>query len=214
MAISFTSAIIRIKDIYPKFRVVLKKDSPLMRFLGCLMFFNPDFMTRFTTTIGYTIYVVDEKALPVSTLMHEAVHMHQRTKDGFWFYLKYTFPQNLSVFSLLGLLAIPFSSWFALFFLFLVFLAPVPSITRFRYELEGYTVTMLCYYYYMGNIPDYYIEGIAGTMSGFGYYKMGSYSKALKELDHMADKIRNHEFSSFSFLKEASEVLRFTNGTK
>ena len=42
---------------FPDFKIVSKQDSKLMRILGKILFFNKDFMTRYITVIGNTVYV-------------------------------------------------------------------------------------------------------------------------------------------------------------
>jgi hypothetical protein len=77
---------------FPDFRLRKKGESTLMRLIGFVLMVmtfgkNRDFMTRFTTTLGNTIFVPDdwEKRLPMSqciTLRHERVHMRQSKKYG------------------------------------------------------------------------------------------------------------------------------------
>ena len=43
-------------EFFPGLKLRYKDESTLMKIMGKLMFFNPSFMTQFTTTIGETIY--------------------------------------------------------------------------------------------------------------------------------------------------------------
>ena len=91
-----------IREEFPKFKVVPKSESTLMKVADiCLKLITfwqlRTFMTRFTTTVGYTVYVTDSWASmsPVSKMVllrHERVHMRQRRKYGsFLFTVLYLF---------------------------------------------------------------------------------------------------------------------------
>lgn len=82
-----------IKKEFPSFKIVLKQESERMKaidvFLRIITFNTMQkFMTDYTTTVGYTVYVGrgwysrSEKSR-VITLRHERVHMRQRKKYGF-----------------------------------------------------------------------------------------------------------------------------------
>jgi len=102
----------QIRDEFPKFKVVAKSNSKLMKaidiFLKVITFGQmKSFMTRFITTVGYTVYVTDSwserpQVGRVITLRHERVHMRQRKKYGaflFTFlYLFFPFPVGLAYF--------------------------------------------------------------------------------------------------------------------
>lgn len=87
----------RIKLDFPSFQIKYKDESLLMKILGKILFFNPSFMTAYITTLGDTVYFPSRafvEANPTSsfiTLMHEAVHMQQKQRFGFPFYLFYLF---------------------------------------------------------------------------------------------------------------------------
>jgi hypothetical protein len=117
-----------------------------------------DFLTffirkGFTITMRNSIKIDAKKQLSIGTLFHECQHYMDQCKynenDGlyhksFWgavkFYVKYTFPQNLVIFSLLAFLAIPFSNYFLISLIFLLGLIPSPALTKARvnYESRGY----------------------------------------------------------------------------
>ena len=79
----------------PALKLVEKVDSPLMRALGrVLQPINPDFMERYTTVIGSTIYLPRPKAtFPpdalAQTLAHELVHQLDMQALGPLFYVSY-----------------------------------------------------------------------------------------------------------------------------
>jgi hypothetical protein len=82
-----------IEDIlkeFPKFKILKKSESWLMKTISKLLFFisfgkNQSFMINFITTIGNTVYVPDgwdnkpEKS-GIEILMHERIHMRQSKK--------------------------------------------------------------------------------------------------------------------------------------
>jgi hypothetical protein len=114
-----------IKKEFSDFKLVPKANSKLMKFIGTFLAIitfgqATEFMTRFHTTVGYTVYVSQawEGMSDVSKqvlLRHERVHMRQRKKFGF---LLYAFLYVL----------FPFPLLFAYF--------------RMRFEREAYTESM------------------------------------------------------------------------
>jgi len=95
-------------------KVRYKNESWFMRLLGLLTFpFNQLFMDKVTTTIGSTIYfpgihfVRDNYKNAARILAHESVHIFDKKRDGFMFFVKYLMPQALFlpvliVFAVLG----------------------------------------------------------------------------------------------------------------
>lgn len=71
-----------------KYYVVDKSKSKFMAVLGKILFFNPDFMTRYVTTIGRTIYCPNGKISP-TTLEHELQHVRDYDRWGLLFALSY-----------------------------------------------------------------------------------------------------------------------------
>lgn len=116
---------------YPKFNVVNKSDSALMKgidvFLKVVTFGQAkQFMTNFTTTIGYTVYVSPQwdKMSPESkatVLRHERVHMMQASHYGV--------------------------VWFSLLYL-LVFFPVFLAYWRTRFEKQAYVETLRAYHDY------------------------------------------------------------------
>ncbi len=88
-----------IKAEYPKFKVVEKSDSALMKVIDFLLklitfWQQRAFLTTFTTTVGYTVYVPDawlvwSDRARIAILRHERVHMSQKKRLGFWFSVSY-----------------------------------------------------------------------------------------------------------------------------
>jgi hypothetical protein len=128
-------------------QIKFKGDSWLMKALGFVLKpFNPDFTTRYVTTLGTTIYVPDgffqdsDITTILEVISHETQHIIDSKQWGsFWFSLCYIFPQILSVLSLLSFGALVFhNNWWLLWLVSLVFLGPVPAYGRYKIELAGY----------------------------------------------------------------------------
>lgn len=125
--------------------IVYKSESWLMRIISWVLFFNPNFMKGYATTIGNTVYLPDsakewpEEALQ-TLLAHEHIHVFDNQTDKL-FKVKYLFPQ---IISLLALFVVPFSWWGLLF---LLFLAPLPAPWRKHYEVRGYTMSLAALHY-------------------------------------------------------------------
>ncbi len=79
----------------PGLRLVHKRDSPLMRAVGAALTpLTPDFLDRFTTVLGDTVYLPRPPAeMPrdalARTLAHEFVHQLDMAAHGPWFYASY-----------------------------------------------------------------------------------------------------------------------------
>jgi len=106
----------------PSFEVAFKDESKLMALLGFLSYpFNSDFMERYTTTWGDTVFFpyqefyeeTPEKSFRI--LAHEFVHLSDSKLHPLTFKLSYMFPQILVLLPLLAyaVLAWPYS-WITL----------------------------------------------------------------------------------------------------
>lgn len=137
---NYKALISSIKQYVPDFEIKGKDESYFMRLIGALLFFNPKFMTSFTTTIGSKVYFPKSTALedkPISTcitLLHEIVHILDGKKYGsIVFSLLYLFPQVLAI---LTIPALFFIGYWGL--LFLLFLLPLPAYFRMKFEKRAY----------------------------------------------------------------------------
>lgn len=132
----------RAQIAFPKLKIAYKDKSSFMKLLGKIMFFNPGFMTTYTTTIGNTVYFPNEDATTrqsaIILLMHELVHVADAERSHILFSILYLFPQ------ILCLLAIPILFLFGwkLAFIPLLFLLPIPSYFRMQDEKKGYTISL------------------------------------------------------------------------
>jgi len=89
---AYEKAIVDATLEFPKFRIVAKSDSSLMRVIDFLLkvitFWKmTEFMYCFTTTLGYTVYTSTSwdqrsEASRITTLKHELVHMRQMERYG------------------------------------------------------------------------------------------------------------------------------------
>ena len=183
-----TDLYIHISEKIPGFRIRPKNDSPLMRVLSFLLFFNKAFMDRYITTIYPTVYVPawwgkhrNMSFSELGIIAHEYVHLMDRKRLGWIFNLLYLSPQ---IFSLLMLAAF-WNSWFLLAVLFLL---PWPSPGRAWLEYRGYRMTM-AYYYWMRK-EKCNIEMLVDEFTGSNYYYMFPFRKFLiKKFNKDYDKI-------------------------
>ena len=161
-------------------QVGYKDESLFMKILGKILFFNPKFMTNYTTTIGKTVYFANRKWVQENedsaahVLAHELVHISDSEEAGsVLFSYTYLFPQILA---LLSLLAIWSSLWWLLC---LAFLAPLPSPTRTYWELRGYAMTDATYYKSAGQFTD--IDWMAGQFTTGAYLFMWPFANDIRD---------------------------------
>jgi len=132
----------------PGFEVKYKDESIFMKILGKLLFFNKDFMTRYATTIGNTVYfpsrefVESNQLSSIVTMAHEYRHARDSKKiTKVLFSIAYLLPQLLAPF----MLFFGFISWWLAILLMLLFLAPLPAYFRKTIELRGYIMSLFMY---------------------------------------------------------------------
>jgi len=172
------------KHIYrniPGFRIKDKKQSLLMKMLGGLLFFNPQFMQRYVTVIYPVMYVPDvpfkiqDHISATEILAHEYVHLRDRRALGLFFNFLYLSPQILSVFGLLGFY---YSSWFLLFYLFIL---PWPSPARAWLEFRGYRMSLAVMYWLRPQLDvDSAIGFIADQFTSSNYFWMMPFEKFVR----------------------------------
>lgn len=108
-----------VKKRHPKFSVKYKDESRFQRLLGLLAYpFNAEYMTRYTTTFGPSVYFtsrahVKEDPLGCAKVLgHEGVHIWDEEEHGFSYNIGYACPQLLAL-PLLALYAV-LGSWIPL----------------------------------------------------------------------------------------------------
>lgn len=132
-------------ESFSNIKMGFKNESLLMRFIGKLLFFNPNFMTTYVTTIGNTIYVPSREWLDaqkigiVEIFFHEYQHIQDSKKFKALYTVMYLFPAIL--FPILAILAIVLHSYILLLF-GLVCLAPLPAPGRTYFEFRGYVMSL------------------------------------------------------------------------
>lgn len=138
-----------IAQMYPSIRVKFKEESSWMSFLSVMLFFHKDFMTKYSTVWGNTIYFPSRKWLredPIrayALLIHELNHLFDRSSAGKIKYnFLYYFPQ------VLGLLFFPLHAlhYDILSYIMLIFLLPFPS-PRAYYEKRAYMAQLYALYH-------------------------------------------------------------------
>lgn len=159
----WASTVLELKDRFPKFRIVIKDRSTLMRFFGLLLRpFNPGFMDFYTVTLGQTVYMprwmhgTDNGA---KILRHEAVHIGDSIKFGLLYYLSYI-------------------------------ILPIGPSFRAIWELRAYTETMQIEYNLYGHVKETTIKFIAGQFTESSYLWMFPFPKTIdKILRKRADRL-------------------------
>lgn len=196
---SFQDLVTNAQQTYPDLQIKYKDQSIFMKILGILLFFNKDFMTSYTTTIGSTVYFPTEKfvkARPVSTsviLLHELVHIHDSKKVSKPFFgFLYLFPQ------ILILLCIPlfFFFWKVALILLILFALPLPAYFRMYYEKRAY-MTSLYVINALSKRLSFNIdlnaskEGFLTQFKSRYYYFMWPFSNINKDFEIATQKISN-----------------------
>lgn len=163
------------------------------------MFFNPDFMNNYITTIGSTVYYPTEqftKLKQVSSsiiLLHELVHIYdsnKTTKPLFMFL--YLIPQ------IFILLALPLFiiSWKIALPLIILFALPLPAYFRMYFEKRAYMASL----YVMEklskklNFNSILLDQETFFLTQFknsSYYFMWPFSNLQAEFDNSVKEINN-----------------------
>ena len=167
-------------------QIVAKEDSKFMWFLNFFVRpFNPDFMTRYITTIRTTVYGtrtwMKDDAAVVRVLAHELVHVYDWYQLKILFPILYLFPQ-LVVLGMLGAFGAFWSTTWLWCLAFGVFLAPLPAPFRAWAEFRGYAMTMAVEVWMDGRrldqvSPDNPPKWIAQNFVGPDYYFMWPFPK-------------------------------------
>lgn len=154
---SYDTLVAKAKTYFPDLQIKYKDQSTLMKITGKLMFFNPDFMTNYVTTLGNTVYVPNEQYIQNSPLsfndvfIHECTHMYDEKRLGFWYNLGYVFPQVLS---LVVFIALVFFTWKLALLALVLFLLPWPAPWRAYFEKRAYFVQMYAGSQIYGDDPE------------------------------------------------------------
>ena len=191
-------------------KIKFKNESSFMKVLGWILFFNPRFMTKYTTIIGTTAYFPSRKYLeenpgpPSWVFCHELVHMSDAKQFGSTlFNLSYLFPQCLAIFSLLSFVIGPWA------LLALLFLLPIPALFRTRWELRGYAMTDAVTLHETGHFTN--IGWMSGQFTTGAYYFMWPFEKQLKrEIQNNRRLILDNRLHEK--IPEANDILKAFSG--
>lgn len=215
---SFKNLVQSTQKHFPKLQIEYKNKSSLMKLIGNIIFFNPSFMSSYTTTIGNTVYYPYEsfvKTRPISAaivLLHEVVHMYDSKRlSKLLFGFSYLFPQ------ILVLLFIPLLlvSW-KIALITLLFAAPFPSYFRMYYEKRAYisslyVINTLAKRLTFDPMLDKQKEYFEEQFNGSYYYFMWPFSGLKKDFDEALVKIKNgqrpYEDPVFDILDDLSKQI-------
>ena len=136
-------------------------------------------MENYTTVVGKRIYfpsneyIQENEETAMRTLAHEVVHLlDQKRFSPIVFMLAYLFPQSL----ILGVFLFPWIGWWAL--AFLLFLAPIPSPTRFYFESRAYAMNLMTAQPYRRSSL---LKFSIGQFASWDYYKMYPFPKLARK---------------------------------
>lgn len=198
---TFENLVNESKKYFPNLEIKYKDQSNFMKFIGFLLFFNKDFMTKYITTIGNTVYfpsrdyIVQYPVRSSITLLHEFIHINDARKIGtVLFNFLYLFPQILIIFCLPLLLV----SWKLALVLLILCALPLPAYFRMKFERKAY-ISSLYVYKKLGdrlNKTINYNEHKDFSISQFKtsvYYFMWMFNSIDKDFDDAILKINNGE---------------------
>ena len=187
----------------PGFEMCIKSESRYLRLLNMVVkWFNPRFMTDYVTTIYPNVYFPEYNNEDWKVLTHEFVHLTHAKKSKILFNLKYLFPQNLALLSLLSV----FNTYHLLW---LFFLAPLPAYFRMKEELDGYTMSMAINYWRYGSIKQEQIDWVRHQFLSSAYYFMWPFKKYItKKVTERAALIAAGHYTNKPIFKEVNRLIR------
>jgi hypothetical protein len=132
-------------------KLVNKDSSTLMKLIGWFIkSFQPNFMDRYITTLGNTVYIPQSTVNNLGDLNlleiigHESVHARDANKYGkIKFGFLYLFPQSLALLALGAISGIVLGPLALIFLIFLFSLLPIPAPWRYKFELKAYRTSLL-----------------------------------------------------------------------
>ena len=190
-----------IREKIPGFEIKEKSQSLWMKILSKILFFTPDFMDRFVTTLYPKVYVPSllrwesNNFFSIITVAHEYVHLYDRKRLGLFFNFLYLSPQVLVVLALLY----PLNTWFLLF---LVCLLPLPSPGRAWAEFRGYRMSMAVHHWLTGE--KYSVKHITHQFISSNYYWMFPFRT-------LVEKLFNREFEKIKLDELSPELSEIKN---
>lgn len=165
-----------LKERLPGIKLVEKKKSWFMKILGWLCFFNRNFMTTTTTTIGKTIYLptqVPHDLELIGIIAHEYIHLWDVQREGkVRFYLRYAFPQVMGLFGFVSCFA-AYNISLVMFALFFVCFWPSEAPFRREYEQRAYAMSVVFEQWTRPSLNPKMIDNIVDILHGPSYYWLG-----------------------------------------
>lgn len=196
-------------------RIVAKEDSKLMRvFAVFVQLFNKEFMERYITTIGSSVYwprlgrFGKNANNDISVLFHEGQHAWDFKHHPLRMWLGYIFPQLLVLLTVLAVLAAWLSNWWLLCLLCVVMIAPIPAPFRLWSEQRGYSCTIAFRIWSGGDTNSGFFDYIAHQFTGSHYYYMWPWHRdMMKRLAATEQRIRRGELTevqrlTYEFLQQ------------
>lgn len=197
----FSDLLVNAQKTFPNLKIKYKDQSLLMKVLGKLLFFNKDYMTAYTTTVGETVYYPSENFIKnqelssIIILLHELVHIKDSQKyNKYVFGFLYMSPQILSLVSLLLFLI----SWKIALPLTILFALPLPSFFRMYFEKRAYMASLyainklsnkLSFKPLLATQQSIFLKQFKNS----SYYFMWLFKNLDKEFDIAVDKIKQNQ---------------------
>jgi hypothetical protein len=204
----------KIKENVPGFKIIYKDQSVLHRFIGKVSFFNPRYMSDFVTVLGTEVAFpsarnfLRDRISTFKILAHEYVHLMDKKDEGTMaFSLSYIMPVPLAALAL-GAFAAFYSLWFLFFLTALLFLAPLPSYGRKKWEMRGYAMSMACNLWKHGSLKSEAVDWIQRCFTGSSYYFMWPFPKAVrKELNVWIRRIENGDILAIEPFQDVKTIM-------
>lgn len=188
------------KTYFPDLQVKFKDESLLMKILSFILFFNKSFMTRYTTTIGSTIYFPSRKAVDLlkitylNVFLHELVHVHDAKKiSKLLFSFLYLLPLSLIPICL-GLFFLV--TWKIMLPITILCALPLPAYFRMRFEKRAYMVSLYVTDILSKKTPfdnniDQLKKDLLSNFKTSNYYFMWVFKGLDKDFDDAVNKIKD-----------------------
>ena len=156
MNVKYTTLVREMKEEFKNFEVIEKDTSKLMKFLysiALMKFWNPDFMTRYTTTLFGKVYMpygLIDTTTGYSVLRHERVHLRDAKRFPVLFEISY------------------------------LLLFPAILTMRAFWEYRAYCESLAVYAELQGSVREYQIDITIDQFTGKYYLWMFPFRKLLK----------------------------------
>lgn len=183
----FDSLCVVIRRRIPGFKIKYKNESIWQKILGFFLFFNKEYMTKYTTTFYPVVWFpsrefVEKKPWQAfKILAHEYIHLLDTQKRPFLFRFFYVSPQCFALLSVIAVAAIWFSNWWLMGLLPLICLAPWPSTGRAALEMRGYSMNITINMWRYGGLSEETRNWIVEKFAGWEYYKMMPNEKFIRK---------------------------------